>query len=216
MDTSYLAIIGDIVASREVEDREQLQQRLRRTLQAVNDAFSHEIISAFVLTTGDEFQGLLCKLDGLVRILRTLRSGLHPQEVRFGLGLGALDTQLQPQAIGMDGPCFHRARDAIERAAGRGTPLEMDVGSQQPALEIYSLLYGELRRGWTLKQRQVVDLAAQGLEGVEIAHKLQISPSAVSQHLHAAGFPAFSKATGVWQAHVQAMFQAQHSAGQGA
>jgi len=215
MGTSYLAVIGDIVASRDVEDREQLQQRLRQSLRGVNDTFSGEIVSEFVLTTGDEFQGLLCRLEGLVRILRTLRVGLHPQEVRFGLGLGVLDTQLQPQAIGMDGPCFHRARDAIERAAARGTPLEMNVGSQQPALEIYSLLYGELRRGWTLKQREVVDLAAQGLEGVEIAHKLQISPSAVSQHLHAAGFPAISEATRVWHAHVQAMFRAQQSAGEG-
>lgn len=198
MAQQYLAVIGDIVRSRESADRRRLQNQLTSALSRVNTARGQALASRFVLTLGDEFQGLMTRVEPVTELMGELRVALHPAELRFGLGIGGLDTELRPEAIGMDGPCFHRARQAIERARERGTPLEVEAASEQAALAIYSLLYGELRRRWTNRQRQVHDLSASGLGGRQIAERLEISPSAVSQHLQAAGREALVPATRLW------------------
>lgn len=195
---NYLAVVADVVASRQVPDRSDLQARLRQALDRVNEQFAGVVASRFVLTLGDEFQGLLRGPEQLHRILGLLRASAHPQELRFGLGVGRLETPLQPQALGMDGPCFHHARAAVERAEQRGTPVEVEAGWEVQAFAIYSTLWGEIRRRWTTRQRLVADLAMSGLEGVEIAAMLRISPSAVSQHLRAAGAAALESATLGW------------------
>lgn len=198
---NYLAVIGDVVGSRQAPDRGGLQQRLQGGLRDVNAAFG-SLAAEFVLTVGDEFQGLLAGAQELDKLLATLRTHAFPAELRLGLGIGGLDTRLEKQALGMDGPCFHRARQAIERAAARRTPIETDSGQAPAAFEIYALMTGYMRQRWTTRQRQVVDLVHSGLEGREVAAHLSITPSAVSQHLRAAGSRYLEAATARWMAEV--------------
>lgn len=195
---NYLAVIGDVVGSRQAPDRGGLQQRLQGGLRDVNAAFETSVAAEFVLTVGDEFQGLLTGAQELDKLLATLRTHAFPAELRLGLGIGRLDTRLEKQALGMDGPCFHRARQAIERAAERRTPIETDGGQPQAAFEIYAQMVGYMRKRWTSRQRQVVDLVGSGLEGQEVAAHLSITPSAVSQHLRAAGSRYLGAATALW------------------
>jgi DNA-binding CsgD family transcriptional regulator len=197
-EATYLAIIGDVIRSRQAADRASLQARLAEALGGLNDNPRAGLASRFVLTIGDEFQGLLASPEGLVVILSTLRMAAHPQELRFGLGIGGLATPLQPEAIGMDGPCFHLARAAIERAEARGTGIEVNSAAPDPTFDVYAILYAALRAGWTERQRQVLDLALAGMSGRDIAARLNISPSAVSQHLSAANHDAVAAATAMW------------------
>jgi len=196
MNPAYLAIIGDVVASRQEQDRPALQLKLAQALEAANVRYPQAIAAGFTLTVGDEFQGLLHTSDPLLQLLAGLRSAVHPVELRFGLGAGPLSTPLQPVALGMDGPCFHRARQAIERAEASATPIEVDPGA--PALTIYSQLYGALRLRWTERQRQVHDLAAGGLAGKQIAQQLGITASAISQHLQASDRNRLEVAEAQW------------------
>ncbi len=200
---NYIAIIGDVVGSRSAGDRSDLQDRLGGGLRDVNTTFVNHIAAEFVLTVGDEFQGLLSAADGLDLILATLRMHAFPAELRFGIGVGALETALRSQAIGMDGRCFHNAREAIERAVERRTPVEVQADGPEAPFEIYSLLYGVIRSRWTTRQREVVDLSASGLEGREVAEYLSITPSAVSQHLRAAGAKKLRSATSEWRAQIE-------------
>lgn len=200
---NYIAIIGDIVGSRESEGRGPLQDRLQAAISEANAIAREGLASSFILTLGDEFQGLLNSADPVRWVLARFRADLHPAEVRFGIGIGPLDTPLEPQALGMDGPCFHRARDAVKRAAARKTFVEVSVPdeSDEPGLfDIYAVLYAAIRHRWTKRQRRVVDLTMAGLEGKEVATRLAITPSAVSQHLRAAGEHAIMEATLTWQA----------------
>lgn len=205
----YIAVIGDVVASRRAEERSKLQERLRAALKGVNKEFSWLVLAGFLITVGDEFQGLLGGAEEIDRLVAMLRARMSPVELRIGLGYGPLDTPLQPQAIGMDGPCFHRARAAIERAKAEGTAVEVELGRTAPAFEVYSLLYSELRGRLTRKQRRVLDMAGLGMEGVRIASQLEISPSAVSQHLRAAGYDSIRKATRIWSHEILSAFEDQ-------
>lgn len=200
---NYLAVIGDVVGSRQAPDRGRLQEQLQAGLRDVNAAFAAQVAAEFVLTVGDEFQGLLQGAAELDKLLATLRTHAFPAELRLGLGIGPLATPLRPQALGMDGPCFHRARAAIERAEARRTPIETDQGEPLFGFEIYALMVGYMRRRWTERQRQVVDLVGSGLEGQEVAAHLNITPSAVSQHLRAAGARYLAPATATWLAAIE-------------
>jgi hypothetical protein len=207
--TIFLAVIGDVVASRGVQDRRELQGRLRKAVDLVNKRYASSIVSHFVLTIGDEFQGLLRSVKEIDRLLALLRSTVHPVELRMGLGIGELDTALEPIALGMDGPCFHRARAAIERAERRSTPIEAEAEMEEPCFGIYSLLYAGLRRGWTERQQQVVDLAMSGMSGKSIAAELGITPSAVSQHRRAAEAKLVLDATRIWMNALRKAFHLQ-------
>jgi DNA-binding NarL/FixJ family response regulator len=197
---AYLALIGDVVGSRLVDDRPHLQSALTSAMESINPRYAKAIAAGFTLTVGDEFQGLLAEPAPLVELLAQLRADVHPVELRFGLGVGPLSTPLQPVALGMDGPCFHRARQAVERAEANGTPVEVEPASA--ASTIYSLLSAALRRRWTVRQRQVHDLAASGLAGKQIAAQLGITASAVSQHLQAADRDSLAQAEAAWLASV--------------
>ena len=194
----FFAVIGDIIGSRKVDDRAGLQRQLNTGLADVNRQYAKQIASEYLLTIGDEFQGLLRTSKDLDRILASLRVAVHPVDLRFGIGVGGLVTPLREQAIGMDGPSFQRAREAIERAKERSTQIEVECGEAHPGFEIYSLLFSGMRRSWTERQRQIIDLSMSGMEGVEIARLLEISQPAVSQHLRAAGAAYVRKATATW------------------
>ena len=198
VEKHYFAVIGDIIGSRNVDDRAVLQRQLDAGLTNVNKQYAHQIASEYLLTIGDEFQGLLRTTEAIDKILASLRVAVHPAELRFGIGVGGLATPLREQAIGMDGRCFQRARVAIERAKEHSTQIEVDPGEAHPAFEIYSLLYSGMRRSWTERQRQIIDLSMSGMDGVEIARLLEISQPAVSQHLRAAGVTFIRKATATW------------------
>jgi DNA-binding NarL/FixJ family response regulator len=150
------------------------------------------------LTIGDEFQGLLKHSEPVDKLLADIRASVHPIELRFGLGIGGLDTPLEIVALGMDGQCFRRARSALERAVSRETLIEVETSRSDPGFHIFSLLYAGMRQRWTMRQKQVFDLSMSGVPGKSIALRLGITASAVSQHLRAAEAERIFEATQHW------------------
>ena len=56
----YIAVIGDIKDSKNLKNRMQTQEKLKETLNSINQKYERNISSRFTITLGDEFQGLLC------------------------------------------------------------------------------------------------------------------------------------------------------------
>jgi hypothetical protein len=113
-----IAVIADVVQSRRYEDGERaaLQTRLQKLLEGVNRRYRPTILSRFVITTGDEFQGLLSSASAIPDLLWDMEQ-LPPTAFRIGIGHGRLSTPLSPEAaVGMDGPVWYNARDAITLA----------------------------------------------------------------------------------------------------
>lgn len=113
--TLYYAIIGDIIDSRKASDRDALQKNLKQIISNLNQSLSTFLASPLVLTEGDSFQGLFQYSFPLVYLISEFRNELYPYKIRFGVGVGELATQLNPEnSLENDGPAYHLARNAIE------------------------------------------------------------------------------------------------------
>lgn len=123
---NYVAVIGDLVGSRDAEDRSHLQDALHEALARVNERW--ETVDAFVETVGDEFQGvfdnLFMALDATMLIRASLPSAY---DARFGIGVGPITWLGRSPTSGVqrqDGPAWWAARQAIEHVASPGTRRE--------------------------------------------------------------------------------------------
>ncbi len=109
----YLAVIGDVVDSKRVKGRKEFQSQLADVLKRASQR-NAALVSPYTITLGDEFQAVYRQADRLFVDLFAILREVHPVEVRFAVGLGELSTAINPkQALGMDGPAFHRAREGI-------------------------------------------------------------------------------------------------------
>ncbi|HZK35202.1 MAG TPA: SatD family protein [Bacillota bacterium] len=111
---NYITVICDLVASRQLDNREEIQYKLIDTLKEANKRYSMDIVAPFVITIGDEWQGLLrypCDYD---MVLAFFKKNLSPVQFRCGIGIGETsihDFELTVNQL--DGPSFYKARQAI-------------------------------------------------------------------------------------------------------
>ena len=79
----YIVLIGDLIGSRKIRNRGEIQERLRDVLAQLNERYSSMLASRLMLTLGDEFQ----ESSGPIRLLRLLDE-LSPLRIPFaGAGL---------------------------------------------------------------------------------------------------------------------------------
>jgi hypothetical protein len=188
-DPVHFALIGDIVSSRDLPDRAGVQRRLQAELRRLNDELGPALTAPLKLTAGDEVQGLLGPPERVVDILLAVAEGLHPARLVWGLGRGTLDTDLSDDVSVLDGPCLHRARDAVEAAKSGGRWL-VTRGLPEPhgrVLEALMDLLAAIRSGWTETRARYVR-EARGRQQQEVAARLGVSKQAVHQALAAAHF----------------------------
>lgn len=111
----YVAMIGDIKESKKIDGRNMVQEKLNHILNHINERYSSDISAKFVITLGDEFQGLLSVNDHLLEIIKYIQREMYPVRLRFGIGIGEIYTDIfHEAAIGADGPAYYAAREAIE------------------------------------------------------------------------------------------------------
>lgn len=193
----YIAIIGDIVNSRKSDDRYSTQKKLFDVLNEINTKYKDSLASRFMITLGDEFQGLLKSGENIVEILEEIEYKLYPVKIRFGIGIGEIKTEIFYNPIGSDGPAYYKARDAIEYLK-HSTLSDIYVitdNKNRDALlnTVFSLLY-TLKDKWTSKQRNVVHKAYKGKNQREIAEELGTTRSAVQQVLKRADYNSYKAA----------------------
>jgi predicted transcriptional regulator len=185
----YIAVIGDIRGSREVEDREEVQQEFKRVVASLNEAVpKRSIASQFTVTTGDEFQVLLSDARAAVEAAVLASDRFDRARLRFGLGRGRLDTAVNPdQAIGMDGPCFHRAREAIKAAETEGAWVRVAGWSAtlDQRLNVMFDLVQSIREDWTDRQAEFALALSEEGSQTRVADRFDVSKSTVSESLSA-------------------------------
>ena len=192
----YLALIADVIDSKMVQERFNLQKQLEKTLRKMNELFGDYLASCFTLTLGDEFQALL-KVDAPVfQIIDTLRSELSPTQLRFGIGLGEIVTAIDPlQSIGADGPAYWNARAAINLVHQKNdygnTQIYFSSGKENQDFFVNALIAsGEaIRSGWRESQEEILlnllkrSVYSESFSQQDLAQSLAINPSALSKRL---------------------------------
>lgn len=204
----FVAVKVDLVHSRRLKNRRGVQENLLRAIRETNRRFASAIAADFVVTHGDECQGLLREsgTSHVFGMIELIIDRMHPVQARFGIGLGTLNTSLQEKAIGMDGPAWHNAKEALEGARRervaarfRGFGLPADSHSNSPASEDLDFLVDEylsslaslllhVRSRWALDLREITELLEEGRTQAEIATSKGVSAAAVSKRLARAGW----------------------------
>jgi len=166
------------------------QRGSRRTVDRIPDALTAladvPLLLAFERTVGDEFQGVLDDPEALPRVVETL---LRDGEWNIGIGVGEIDAPLPDHARAGRGTAYLQARDAV--TAAKSSPWRLRVCGEPAAaraLETTLWLWASVLARRTSGGWEVADLVErEGLSYVEVAQRLGIGQSAVSQRAQAAG-----------------------------
>jgi hypothetical protein len=159
--------------------------RIPETLTGLTDLDGVALLRPFERTAGDEFQGVLDDPRALAPVAERL---LRDDAWNIGIGIGAVDEPLPASTRAGRGAAYVAARDAV--TAAKSSPWHLRVEGDTPgvrrletALWLWAaVLARRTRRGW-----EVADLVDTGLRYDEVAGRLDISQSAVSQRAQAAG-----------------------------
>ena len=179
MSKRYVALIADATASRQLPParRARLQQDARAAAQQLNRGYARVLAARFAVTLGDELQCLLPGPAPVWEIAHQIRARLPAVDWVVACGLGPISTPLAPTAPEIDGPCFHEARAALDRA--KRLRLVFTFGGFPQALDPLASYYGGLYWSWTPRQRRAATLLRLG-DPATAARALGVDRSAVS------------------------------------
>lgn len=194
MSPPCTAILARMVDARALspDARADAQRELRVAFDLLHDRLGDRVLSRFVMPIGDAFQGLLADPSALPEVQWEV--ALHVPEVafRWGIGHGTLITPWQPDALGMDGPAWQHARDALDAAAGRGVGSTVFRGfDDDDVLGGVAHLLEHHRARLSDVQIETLDCLRQGHTQQEAARLRGVSPQSVSATLAAAGATAY-------------------------
>jgi hypothetical protein len=192
----YIAIIGDVKSSKTLNNRNEVQEKLKKTLNDVNSLYSENIAAKFLITLGDEFQGLLFYTEKIVKIIKYIQREMYPVKIRFGVGIGEISTKINKDAaIGADGPAFYAARNTIsmihdcEKKIKKQAP-DIQVNKYDDDIfeitEINTLLslIKAIEDSWTEKQRYTIwDMIVNQGSQESCALRLNTSQSTIARRL---------------------------------
>lgn len=190
MSDVYLAILGDVVGSREAPDREQMQQRLRAALNTLNERFAEHLVARFDFTGGDAFEGLATVDIALPKLWWTYQHHTRPDiATRLAFGMGTLATRADRPVQELDGPCFHVTRRALEWARDNGRELAFAIENDAQAasaLNNAAALLDWTTRKWTPAQWETVCLLAELGQKVAVAERRDVRKQSVDDVLRSA------------------------------
>ncbi len=199
----YIAVIADMVGSRTIvrSKRRALQKQFATLIANLNQEYREAIVSKFVITLGDEFQGLLNSTNMIPDLIWRLERELPEREFRMGIGLGTLDTPLQEYAINIDGPALHAARAAIDHAKKAKALGGVFRGFRDldDILDGIARLLWFQRSQWTYSQRKIANLLRNGMSQAEVADELGIKKQVVSKQVRASGCYPYLAADRAWR-----------------
>ena len=194
------ALIGDMVGSRRAPDR----QRLQTDMESVFAGVGQLVGEAPVFTIGDEFQVRYPTINDAIEaslLLHLKTAGLTG--LRIGIGWGELlaeDPARRP--FGEDGPCWWRARDAIEavegsgRGAQRATAIRTET-ALDTLLNGYLLLRDTLIRRFDDSDARIALGLLSGRTQTDLAKELAVNKSSVSRRANAHGILALVEARSI-------------------
>jgi len=182
-----IALIGDIVSSRKIKNRAEVQNKLSALFRELNKR-DKTIASPFTITLGDEFQVLYGTADNLFKDICRILITLYPVKVKFSIGVGNLTTKInKSQSIGMDGTAFHNARQGLNELKNVSFLINIVTDDADDLeLERQSMfLISHMLKKWKQTRLMIFNMLYDELSTKEISRKLKISDKAVYKNINA-------------------------------
>ncbi len=200
----YIALIGDVIESKKIQDRAQAQQKLLQLMKELNQQYQKYLVSPFTVTAGDEFQALLLPNSDMFQIMDQLSMAFAPYEIRFGIGAGDMITEInKEQSIGSDGPAYWLAREAINYVHDKNdygiNHISVSLADEEVGQTINAILAAcsFIQSKWTdiqydvLKQLLAENIYDETFSHKEMAKLLGITPSAFNKRIKASGLKIY-------------------------
>lgn len=182
----YCVVIGDLVASKKMMNRDQVQKDLLWVVERVNRRFKPNMVAPFEITRGDEIAAVFFKASPVNRAINIFFD-TYPSEIRFGVAFGILSTSLDllKTSSEIDGPGFYEADEALEevRRAKRWVSFRLGDSFFDRTLTTLKNLIMTLQHSWTPRQREICRLYKEMGNQTKVAEKLNISQQAVAKSL---------------------------------
>lgn len=193
-------LIGDLIGSRGSTDRRALHATFAAVLDRVNTELRPP--TPVRMQVGDEYQGVFASLGDALHASLTVRLALLPTaDVRHGIGRGSIEVLSEDPRV-EDGPGWWAAREAVESVEEaalrsghrrrRTAYVRVDgcPGPDPAAVNAALLLRDEMLGGLSERSLGVLRGLLSGRTQREIAEKLDVSASAVSQRVRHDGLAA--------------------------
>lgn len=202
---NYIALIGNIIHSKQVSNRSNTIEHLKQQLNSINHSFAQDFASPFTLTKGDEFQALCKPNPYIFLMIDQIQLAFRDQlEIKFGIGLGEILTAIDPkQSIGADGPAYWEAQKALKFILDKD-----DYGS---SLVAFSSEYKQIDRvinplltssdfikaTWNSSQTDLFEflisntIYQEEFKQKPIAEKMKLSQSAFTKRLKSSGIKLY-------------------------
>ena len=177
------ALLGDLVGSRHLADRQAAHRRLVEVLAEVEAL--EPALQPLEVTVGDEFQGVYDDVHSAARVALLVRLAMLPLvDVRAGIGEGevtVLDRARQP--LVQDGPAWWAAREALQLMGSprRASLRTWFVGAGSETVNARLVCRDALVDRLNDRGRRMLALALRGHSQQEIAAAESVTKSAVSQ-----------------------------------
>ncbi|HFI0419531.1 SatD family protein [Streptococcus suis] len=202
---NYIAIIGNIIHSKQVSQRSNTIEGLKQQLNRINHSFAQDFASPFTITKGDEFQALCKPNPYIFLMIDQIQLAFRDEvEIRFGIGLGEILTAIDPkQSIGADGPAYWEAQKAIKFIQDKD-----DYGSSKVAFSseykqidrvINPLLNSSdfIKATWNKSQTDLFEVLInnkiyqEDFKQKPVAEKMKLSQSAFTKRLKSSGIKLY-------------------------
>lgn len=210
---NYLVIIGDIVNSKKIKERNIFQKKFNHVLQNVQEAYNEVIRSPLTLTLGDEFQVVVKNASRLLDLTTAIEIQMEDTNLRFGIGAGQIETDInQEKSIGMDGPAFHFAREAIDLARKRGQQYQFISADPVLNTDLGLLLewINTTTSRWKYKRKKILYYQRQNMGQKQIAKFLGLTQPAISQNLNDPYFKLVNESYKIIETKINANLELSH------
>jgi hypothetical protein len=197
----YYTLIGDLKKSKTIQNRIEVQHRLRDILNKINEEYQDTLVKKMYITLGDEFQGVFRTFDDIFEIMHKIMFNLEPVEIRFGLGIGDIlfDESKDASPYDSDGEAWWFARDAIKaikeleekQKVTEFSNIMMKTNNAAFDLminKVFDLLY-IIKSGWTGTQLKMIEMIihhyglTRHFKQVDLAKLLDEAPPTVNEKL---------------------------------
>jgi hypothetical protein len=117
MEKKLFVVLGDMVSSRNIVDRDNFENRIEKACDEVNQKYKNCLYSNFKTIKGiDEIGGVLKDISHIYKIIILLQDYFYPQSMRFALVFDCVNAGLETDDVSkMDGPAFHIAAEEINK-----------------------------------------------------------------------------------------------------